>query len=91
MSESTPDYIIAGAGTAGCVLARRLVERGASVLAIEAGGAYSRWLDVPLVSLKAWNAFADRWAWRFKTAPQPGLDGRRLDWPSALKLPLQIG
>jgi choline dehydrogenase-like flavoprotein len=51
MNES--DYIVAGGGTAGCVVAARLVGRGCSVTLLEAGGPYSRVLDIPVVGLWA--------------------------------------
>ena len=72
------DYVIAGGGTAGCVLARRLAERGARVVLLEAGGRYPRWLlGAPLPSLRLARMFS----WRYLTAPQPGLGGRRISLP----------
>ncbi len=72
------DYVVVGGGTAGCVIARRLCERGASVLVLEAGGRYPRWLlGAPLASLR----IKDRFSWRYLTAPQAGLGGRRVSLP----------
>ena len=75
------DYIIVGAGSAGCVLANRLSASGSlRVLLIEAGG-HDR---SPVLRMPA--AFAEamkrrRSNWGYVTEPEPGLDGRRLDCP----------
>jgi choline dehydrogenase len=75
------DYIVVGAGSAGCVLANRLSEdRRNRVLLIEAGGRDSHpVLKVPLAAGLAywWSAFN----WNHETGPQRHLDGRRIRWP----------
>jgi len=80
MTESF-DYIIVGAGSAGCVLANRLSEDGRhSVLLLEAGGKDSNPLiQVPMVSglIYFWKSIN----WNYVTAPQPHLDGRAVNWP----------
>ena len=75
------DYIIAGAGTAGCVLANRLSADGrSSVLLLEAGGDdRSPWIRVPLGYGKT---FTDaRFNWKYYAEPDPGLAERRIYWP----------
>ncbi len=78
--EATFDYVIAGGGTAGCVLARRLLDRtDARIALIDAGGALpNRWLQAPLTS----GRFGRWWhSWPLTTVPQAGLDGRRIALP----------
>jgi len=77
---TTYDYIIVGAGSAGCVLAGRLTEDGTTrVLLLEAGGPDTKLeLHVPAAFSKLFKSDYD---WDFTTAPQPGLDGRELYWP----------
>ncbi len=75
------DYIIAGAGSAGCVLANRLsADPKNRVLLLEGGGRDNWiWFHIPVGYLFAiGNPRAD---WLFKTAAEPGLNGRALAYP----------
>ena len=75
------DFIIAGAGSAGCVLANRLSADGSKrVLLLEAGGKDTNpWIHVPVGYFKTLhNPKTD---WCYKTRPDPGLNGRSIDWP----------
>jgi choline dehydrogenase-like flavoprotein len=75
------DYIIVGAGSAGCVLANRLsADPAARVLLLEAGGRDNWiWFHIPVGYLFAiGNPRAD---WMFRTQPVPGLNGRSLNYP----------
>ena len=79
--HDTYDYIIVGAGTAGCLLANRLsADRNARVLLLEAGGKDNyHWIHIPVGYLYLMgNPRAD---WGFKTAGEPGLNGRSLNYP----------
>jgi choline dehydrogenase len=70
------DYIIVGAGTAGCVLANRLsADPNVSVLLIEAGGRDDYfWIDIPVGYL--YTIGNPRTDWCYVTEPDPGLNGR---------------
>ena len=75
------DYVIAGAGTAGCVLANRLsADPGVSVLLIEAGGKDDWiWIHIPVGYLYCIGN--PRTDWCFRTEPEPGLNGRQINYP----------
>ena len=80
------DYVIVGAGSAGCVMARRLTEDpDVTVLLLEAGGRNrSVLVDMPAGFSVAMNQ--RRHNWGYVAAPEPGLDNRRLDCPRGLGL-----
>jgi choline dehydrogenase len=74
------DYIVIGAGSAGCALASRLTERpDTSVLLIEAGPPdRKREIHIPAAFSKLFRSEVD---WNFSTEPQEHLKGRKLYWP----------
>ncbi len=81
MAERQYDYIVVGAGSAGCVLAARLSEDPATrVLLLEAGPPdRSIWIHLPIGYGKTmWDA---RYNWCFHTDPEPTMNGRRIYWP----------
>jgi len=81
VQTETFDYVIVGAGSAGCVLANRLSEDPANKVAIlEAGGSDTWiWFHIPVGYLFAiGNPRAD---WMFRTDPESGLGGRELNYP----------
>ena len=75
------DYIIVGAGSAGCALANRLTQDGAhTVLLLEAGGSDRRlWVQVPIGYGKSF--YDPRVNWMYRTEAEPALDGRAGYWP----------
>jgi len=75
------DYIVVGAGSAGCVLAARLSEDPATrVLLLEAGPPdRSLWIHLPIGYGK--TMWSPTYNWRFHTDPDPNMNGRRIYWP----------
>ena len=75
------DYIVIGAGSAGCVLANRLTASGEHrVLLLEAGGPDSSpWIRVPIGYGRTYNDPSVNWM--YTAAPDPGLEGRAAYWP----------
>lgn len=75
------DYVVVGAGSAGCVLANRLsADPNVSVCLLEAGGEdRSVWIHLPIGYGKTmWDPKVN---WKFQTDPDPGMNDRRLYWP----------
>lgn len=81
MNDTTFDYIIIGAGTAGCLLANRLsADASKRVLLIEAGRRDDyHWIHIPVGYLYCISN--PRTDWMFKTEAEPGLNGRSLIYP----------
>lgn len=80
-SIAAADYVIVGAGSAGCVAANHLsAAPTVRVALVEAGGPdRSPWIHVPVGYFRTMGH--PRLDWRYRTEPDPGLGGRALNWP----------
>src|SRR5690606_6490672 len=81
VSAEAYDFIVIGAGSAGCVLANRLSADPANrVLLLEAGGPdRNPWIHVPIGYYR--TIFDPKIGWGYQTEPEPHLNGRRIPWP----------
>jgi len=80
MAEAAADYVIVGAGSAGCALAYRLGEAGKRVQVVEFGGSDAG----PLIQMPAALSYPmnlPRYDWGYRSEPEPHLGGRRLACP----------
>ena len=81
MSDEAFDYVIVGAGSAGCVLADRLTEDGRSTVAVIEYGGSDRSLFIQMPAALAIPMNSKTYNWGYQSEPEPFLDGRRISCP----------
>ena len=80
-TDDAYDYVIVGAGSAGCVLANRLAADGKNrVLLLEFGGS-DRHIYIQMPAALAYPMNTKRWNWGYESEPEPHLNNRRLNTP----------
>jgi len=86
MTDAAWDYVIVGAGSAGCALANRLSADGRhAVLLLEAGPPdHYPWIHIPIGYAK--TMFHPVYNWKFKTEPEAQMNGREVYWPAGRTL-----
>ncbi|MEI5677161.1 GMC family oxidoreductase [Mesorhizobium sp. CGMCC 1.15528] len=78
------DYIVVGAGSAGCVIVNRLIRAGKSVLLLEAGHADNTpFIHIPATFVRV---LGTKRTWNYKTEPEPGANGRVMHVPQGKTL-----
>src|SRR6478735_12106069 len=81
IKQLTADYVIAGAGSAGCVLAQRLSANPSTTICLLEAGPPDRSPFIRLPIGIIYMMMSKTLNWRYFTEPQANLDGRRLYWP----------
>jgi len=82
LARGVYDYIVVGAGSAGCAMAARLAERGKQVLLLEAGSKDTNPVfRVPLLSILHGVLVSRKYNWRYFSEPEPALEGRTIYQP----------
>ena len=81
MRAQTFDYIIVGAGSAGCVLANRLSEDGAATVLLIEAGARDHSLFIHMPSALSYPMANPKFSWQYASEPEPFMDGRRIHCP----------
>lgn len=79
--SKTFDYVIAGAGSAGCVLARRLSDAGHQVLLLEVGASDKSWIIRMPAGLRSVFKPTSKYNWWYYTEPQKHLNNRKVQQP----------
>eukprot|EP00035_Acanthoeca_spectabilis_P018711 m.399792 g.399792 ORF g.399792 m.399792 type:complete len:595 (-) comp16781_c1_seq40:1395-3179(-) len=84
-AQSESDYVVVGAGSAGCVMAARLSEDADSTVTVLEAGMSDRWKwdswKIHMPAALTFNLADDRYNWSYKTVPQKHVDNRQIDQP----------